>query len=47
MAILLLSLDERYPAFGNEAAWDFIETELIGENNCKAVSIILKERQDP
>ena len=37
VAILMLSLDERDPASGNEAAWDFIATELIGENNRKAV----------
>ena len=46
MAILMLSLDERDPGFGNIAAWDFIATELIGDNNRKAVLIILKERQD-
>ena len=46
MAILMLSLDERDPAFGNEAAWDFIATELIVGTTARLFSIILKERQD-
>ena len=37
MVILMLSLEERDPAFGNKAAWDFIATELLGENDLKAV----------
>ena len=36
-AILMLSLKERDPTFGNKAAWDYIATELIGENNCKDI----------
>ena len=47
MAILMLSLDKRDPAFGNEAAWDFIATELIGENNRKAVLHYLKGETRP
>ena len=47
MAILMLSLEERDPAFGNEAAWDFIATELIGENNRKAVLHYLKGEMRP
>ena len=46
MAILMLSLDERDPAFGNEAAWDFIATELIGENDRKAVLYYIEGGQD-
>ena len=38
----MLSLDKGDPTFGNEAAWDYIATELIGENDCKAVSHYLK-----
>ena len=37
IAILMLSLEERDPNFGNKAAYDFIATELIGENDHKAV----------
>ena len=37
MAILMLSLNEREPNFGNKAAWDYIATEIIGENDRKAV----------
>ena len=37
MAILMLSLEERDPAFGNMAAWDFFATELKGENDRKAI----------
>ena len=47
MAILMLSLDERDPAFGNEAAWDFIATELIGEKNRKAFLHCLKGETRP
>ena len=47
MAILMLSLEERDPAFGNEAAWDFIATELIGENDRKAVLHYLKGETRP
>ena len=36
-AIIFLSLDKRDPNFGNKAAWNYIATELIGENNCKSV----------
>ena len=47
MAILMLSLKERDPAFGNEAAWDYIATELIGENDRKAVLHYLKGETRP
>ena len=47
MAILMLSLEERDPAFGIKAAWDFIATELIGENDCKAVLHYLKGETRP
>ncbi len=46
MAILMLSLEERDPSFGNKAAWDFIATELMGRTTARVFSIILKERQD-
>ena len=47
MAILIMSLEERDPAFGNKAAWDFIATELIGENDCKALLHFLKVEKRP
>ena len=43
----MLSWDKRNPAFGNEAAWDFIATELIGENNRKVVLHYLKGETRP
>ena len=46
-AILMLSLEEKDPAFGNEAAWDYIATELIGENDRKAVLHYLKGETRP
>ena len=47
MAILMLSLEERDPAFGNKAAWDFIATELLGENDRKAIFHYLKGETRP
>ena len=47
MAILMLSLEERDPSFGNKAAWDFIATELIGENKRKDVLHYLKGETRP
>ena len=47
VAILMLSLDERDPAFGNKAAWNFIATELIKEYNHKAVLYYLKGKTRP
>ena len=47
IAFLMLSLDKRDPAFGNKAAWDFIATELIGENGRKAVLHYLKGETRP
>ena len=38
----MLSLEERDPAFGNKAAWDFIATEFIGKIDCKAIFHYLK-----
>ena len=43
----MLSLDKRDTAFGNKAAWDFIATELIGENDHKAVLHFLKGETRP
>ena len=43
----MLSIEERDPAFGNEAAWDYIATELIGENDRKAVLHYLKGETRP
>ena len=40
----MLSLDERDPTFGNEDAWDYVATELIGENNRKSVLHFLKKK---
>ena len=36
MAILMLSLEKWDPTLGNKAAWDYIATELVGENDRKA-----------
>ena len=44
MAILMLSIDKRDPAFGNEEAGDYIATELIRENDFKAVLHIQEEK---
>ena len=43
----MLSLDERDPTFGYEAAWNNIATELIGEDNRKAVLHYLKGKIRP
>lgn len=37
MDILMLSLELRDHTYGNMAAWNFIKTEPIGDNDCKAV----------
>ena len=47
MAILVLSSEEKDPTFGNKAAWDFIATELIGENDCNAFLHYLKGETRP
>ena len=43
----MLPLDEKDPTFENEAAWDYITTELIGENDRKTVLHYLKGETRP